>query len=117
MATVKLDRVYVLVIILGAISISALAFTLTAANNKLDDQADALARQVRLTQLALLAECETRGVVRALAQQTVNLLASQPSTRETREGRQTIAIFRGYVFKLSNTTDCSRLRQAILEGK
>jgi hypothetical protein len=104
---------YLLIVVLGAISVSALAFVLTAQGNRLDDQADQQQQQLRLIETALLAECHTRAIIQALAEQTIRLLRTQTQTPAT---QHTILVFGRYVRVLSQTGSCDRLEQAVRDS-
>jgi hypothetical protein len=102
--------VYLLVVVLGAVSIASLGLALTLTNNRLDDQAQRVDRQLKLIEAALIAECHTRVIVHDLTQQTILLLLTQ---KQTPAIKQTIRVFSGYVHILSDQSACMRLEQEV----
>ena len=100
---------YLLVVVLGAISVASLAFALTSTNDRIVDQNDRIEAQLKLLEAPVIAECHTRQIIEALATQTILLLRSQPPTPAR---LRTIHVFEGYVVILKRDRSCKRLEES-----
>ena len=101
---------YLVIVVIAAVSVAALSFALVNQSNRLDDQQKELTAHLRLIETALIAECDTRAVVKALADQTVVLLKSFAPTLAN---ERTIGVFEAYSRQLADTKACDALKSQV----